>query len=65
MPDGTEIERRDKAMFALLLLTGARDGAAASLRLKHVDLVEDQIFQDAREVKTKALEDNRDLVLSC
>ena len=54
MPDGDEIDRRDKAIFALLMLTGARDGAATTLRLKHVDLVEGQIFQDAREVKTKA-----------
>ncbi|WP_424929521.1 tyrosine-type recombinase/integrase [Amaricoccus tamworthensis] len=54
MPEDTEIERRDKAMFALLVLTGARDGAAATLRLKHVDVVEGMVFQDAREVKTKA-----------
>ena len=30
------------------------DGALASLRLKHVDLKDCSIFQDAREVKTKA-----------
>jgi len=54
MPEGSEIERRNKAMFALLVLTGARAAAATSLLLKHVDLVEGMIFQDAREVKTKA-----------
>jgi hypothetical protein len=32
---------------------GARDGAAATLRLKHVDLVEDRVLQDGREVRTK------------
>ena len=53
MPEGDEVERRDKAIFALLMLTGARDGAAASLRLKHVDLVEGKVFQDGREVRTK------------
>lgn len=32
----------------------ARDGALASFKLKHVDLIEGSIFQDAREVRTKA-----------
>ena len=53
MPEGDEVERRDKAIFAFLMLTGARDGAAASLRLKHIDLVEGSVFQDGREVRTK------------
>ena len=53
MPDTTEIERRDRAIFACLMLTGGRDGALASLRLKHVDMVEGTIFFDGREVKTK------------
>lgn len=53
MPEGSEVERRDKAMFALLMLTGARDSALATLRLKHVDLVQDMTFQDGREVRTK------------
>lgn len=54
MPEANEFQCRNKAMFALLMLTGARDGALASLRLKHVDLKDCSIFQDAREVKTKA-----------
>ncbi len=53
MPDGSDIERRDKALFAFLMLSGARDGAIASLRLKRVDLVEGCVYQDARDVKTK------------
>ena len=53
MPRATDIELRDKALFAFLLLTGARDGAIASLRLKRVDLVEGCVYQDARDVKTK------------
>lgn len=32
MPNGTEIEKRNRAMFAFLMLTGARDGAMASVR---------------------------------
>lgn len=53
MPNQTEMQRRDKAMFAFVMLTGARDGAAASLRLKHINLVDHYVFQDGREVKTK------------
>lgn len=53
MPAGTEIERRNRALVAFTLLTGARDSAIASIKLKHVDLIEDCVHQDAREVKTK------------
>jgi integrase/recombinase XerD len=53
MPSATLIEQRNRAAFALLMLTGARDGALTSLLLKHVDLIEGQIFQDARDVRTK------------
>ena len=54
MAGGTEIEQRIRALLAFTLLTGARDSAMASLKLKHVDLNTDQVHQDAREVKTKA-----------
>lgn len=54
MPDGTDIERRNKALFAFLMITGARNGAISSFRLKHIDQVEGTVFQDAREVRTKA-----------
>lgn len=53
MPASTEMERRDRAIVAFALLTGARDGAIASFRLKHVDLHEGRVDQDAREVRTK------------
>jgi len=53
MPGGSEIERRDRALVAFALLTGARDSAIASIKLKHVDLKEGCVYQDAREVKTK------------
>lgn len=52
-PAQTDIEKRDRALIALILLTGARDGAVASLRLKHLDIAEGRLDQDAREVKTK------------
>jgi integrase len=54
MPHNTDIEKRDRALIAFAILTGARDGALASFQLKHVDLVEGCVFQDAREVRTKA-----------
>ena len=38
MPTGTEIERRDRTLVAFTILTGARDGAIASLKLKHIDI---------------------------
>ncbi|MCA9469058.1 MAG: site-specific integrase [Nitrospira sp.] len=53
MPEGSEIERRDRALIAFALLTGARDRAIASTKLKHVDVVAGCVFQDAREVRTK------------
>ncbi len=53
MPDATEIERRNRVLIAFTLLTGIRDGALASLKLKHVDLAEGKVTQDAHEVKTK------------
>lgn len=54
MPSSTAIELRNRALVAFALLTGARDGALASFRLKHVDLVQGRVDQDARDVKTKA-----------
>ncbi len=53
MPVCNEIECRNRALVAFTLLTGARDSAIASLKLKHVDLIAGCVNQDAREVKTK------------
>jgi integrase len=53
MPVETEIERRNQAIVAITIVTGARDNATASLRMKHLDLDDEQLFQDAREVRTK------------
>src|SRR6266436_2413661 len=53
MPAATEIETRDRALIAFTILTGARDGAIASLKFKHIDIDQDQVDQDARQVKTK------------
>ena len=53
MPCSTDIELRDRALVAFTLLTGARDSAIASMKLKHVDLSVGSVFQDARDVQTK------------
>jgi integrase len=53
MPAGSEVEQRNRALIALTLLTGARDGAIASLKLKHINVAERKLIQDAREVNTK------------
>ena len=53
MPGTTDIHLRNRALIAFTLLTGARDGAIASLKLKHVDIEDGRLIQDAREVHTK------------
>ena len=61
MPDETELQRRNRAIVAFTLLTGARDSAIASMKLKHIDLCrqlrlsrcsrgEDQVQQDLHHV---------------
>jgi integrase/recombinase XerD len=53
MPAQNEIERRNRALVAFTILTGARDSAIASMKLKHVDLIGGSVHQDARDVRTK------------
>lgn len=53
MPTASPVDRRNRALVAVTIVTGARDDATASLRLKHLDLDERRLFQDAREVRTK------------
>jgi integrase len=53
MPATTEIERRNRALIAFMLLTGVRDGALIGIKLKHVDLADNSVFLDARDIATK------------
>ncbi|WP_417514752.1 tyrosine-type recombinase/integrase [Minwuia sp.] len=53
MPANTDVERRDRALVAFTLLSGARDNAIASMSLKHIDVERRLVHQDAREVRTK------------
>jgi site-specific recombinase XerD len=53
MPRVSPIEQRNRALIAFTLLTGARDSAIASMKLKHVNPAACSVYQDAREVRTK------------
>jgi len=53
MPHGTEIERRDRAVIAFMALTGVRDAALISLKMKDVDRAKKEVWQDPKHVKTK------------
>lgn len=48
-----EIEMRNRAIIAFTILTGMRDGAIASLKLKHIHLDQSLVTQQPDEVKTK------------
>lgn len=54
MRSDTVIERRNRALVAFAMLTGARANALSSFRLGHVDLAGGFVEQDARTVRTKA-----------
>jgi integrase len=53
MPVETEIDRRNRALIGFIILTGARDRAVASIKLRHVDVEQGLVDQDARQVATK------------
>lgn len=53
MPDSSFIERRNRAIIALLMISGLRIDALLSLQIQHIDIENRSIFQDARIIKTK------------
>ena len=53
MPWQTDVEKRNRALIAFTILTGTRDGATASLKLRHIFITDGKVFQDARDVNTK------------
>jgi integrase len=53
MPATTDIDLRNRALIAMAILTGARDSALATLRLKHVNVERKLVMQDPTEVRTK------------
>ncbi len=54
MPKTNAIERRNRALIAVALLSGARDGAIISMNVGHVDLAGKEFHQHPDEVDTKA-----------
>jgi integrase len=53
MPHETDIEKRDRAIFAFLIITCVRDDALVSLKRKHVSADEKTVWQDPKLVRTK------------
>jgi integrase len=53
MPSGSDIEKRNRALIAFAIVSGARDDAIASMMIRHVDLANRMVFHDAREVRSK------------
>jgi integrase/recombinase XerD len=53
MPNNLEIEKRDKAIFALTVATGIRVSALISLKLCHIDEYKGLVKQDPRTMDTK------------
>lgn len=53
LPKASPVDRRNRALIAFTIVTGARDRATASVRLKHLDIANRELFQDARQVRTK------------
>ena len=55
MPIGTVVERRNRAVMALAILTGIRDRALVSLSVRHIDLSKAPplVRQEPDRVKTK------------
>lgn len=53
MPYETDIEKRDRAMFAFVILTCIRDDALVSLKRKDVDADKRMVWQNPRHVRTK------------
>lgn len=53
MPQKTPIEKRNRALLAFIAVTGIRDGAVISLKLRHFDVARRLVIQDPRDVATK------------
>ncbi len=53
MPANDNIQQRDRAIFAFVILTAARDAAVISLKRGDFDLIEKTVWQNPHHVKTK------------
>lgn len=53
MPETTDIGRRNKAMFAFVIITCVRNDSLITLKIKDVDAEKKTVWQDPRHVRTK------------
>lgn len=53
MPADSDIQKRDRALMAFAILSGARDSAIISMKIKHLDTYNHRVTQYPDEVKTK------------
>jgi integrase len=53
MAANSDIEKRNRALIAFAILSGARDDAIASMLVRHVDPIRRAVFHDARDVRSK------------
>lgn len=53
MPYEMDIQKRDRAIFALVCATGIRDAALISLKIKDINLETGVVWQNPKHVKTK------------
>jgi integrase/recombinase XerD len=53
LPNTTPVEKRDRALVAFAILTGARAAALASAKVSHIDIAQREFYQNAVEVRTK------------
>lgn len=53
MPSASTLEKRDRALLAFVAITGIRDGALITLKLKHFDAARRLVLQNPNEVNTK------------
>lgn len=53
MPDETDIEKRNRAMFAFVIITCVRNDSLVTLKIKDVDATKKTVWQNPLHVRTK------------
>lgn len=53
MSDKTDLQKRDRAIIAFTALTGIRDDALVTMKIKNVDIDRREIWQNPKNVRTK------------
>jgi integrase len=53
MPSETDIEKRNRALFAFVIITCVRDDSLVTLKIKDVDADKKTVWQNPRHVRTK------------